>query len=90
MTQDDFRLCPAFPNPFNPTTTLGYALPEVTFISLRVFDLLGREVASLANQRQQPGRYDVQFDAQGLPSGVYLYKLQAGTFTDVKRMLLLK
>jgi hypothetical protein len=85
-----FALLQNYPNPFNPTTTFRYTLPEDTHVSLRIFDFLGREVTTLVNQYKKAGRYEIQFDASSLASGVYLYKIRAGAFTDMKRMLVLK
>lgn len=87
---DRFALMQNFPNPFNPTTVLAYSLPEDVHVSLSVFDVLGREVLKLVDQFQKAGRYTATLDAGQLASGVYIYRIQAGTFTDVKRMLLLK
>jgi hypothetical protein len=89
---DRFHLDQNYPNPFNPTTTIRYAIPAGTNgrASLRVYDLLGREVATLVNEVKQPGTYAVQFDARRLASGVYFYRLQAGAFVDVKKMLLVR
>lgn len=85
-----FELAQNYPNPFNPTTTLSYALARDVHVSLRVFDVLGRVVLDLVDQDQKAGRYELQIDALHLASGIYIYKLQAGPFTDSKRMLLLK
>ncbi len=92
-----------YPNPFNPSTTIKYTIPtppassplakgrtEVGFVSLKVYDVLGKEIKTLVNQRQYPGNYSVTFNAAGLPSGVYIYKLQAGNFEMNKKMLILK
>jgi hypothetical protein len=79
-----------FPNPFNPSTQIRYQLPENSFVNLIVYNSLGQEVAELVNQRQLSGKYSVQFKANGLPSGVYIYKLQAGEFFSVKKMILTK
>jgi len=86
----EYRLEQNYPDPFNPVTTIRYALPEGVFVRLSVFNLLGQEVRTLVNDIQGPGYKSVSFDAGGLPSGVYTYRISAGTFTDVKRMLLLK
>jgi hypothetical protein len=98
----DFRLEQNYPNPFNPTTTIRYSLPSVSssgdkgragegsHVRLKVYDMVGREVATLVNEVKQPGRYEVTFDAEGLASGVYLYRLQAGEFTQTKRMVLMR
>ena len=87
---DHFVLFQNYPNPFNPTTMISYQLPANSFVTLKVYDVLGREVEALVNGRQSAGSHSVQFDAAGLPSGVYFYRLEAGNFTETKRMLLLK
>jgi hypothetical protein len=79
-----------YPNPFNPETTVEFRLQKTAYVSLRVFDLLGREVAVLVNDIKPAGVYSVRFSAEGLASGVYFYRLQAGTFFDTRRMLLTK
>jgi hypothetical protein len=83
-----------YPNPFNPSTTIGYSVPAVggqpPIITLKVYDLLGREVAVLLNEKKGPGTYEVQFDASRLASGVYLYRLQGGGFVQTKRLVLLR
>ncbi len=79
-----------FPNPFNPSTTIQYALPLATHVKLTIHDILGREVATLVNEEQSAGWKDVHFNASNLSSGVYFYKLQAGTFIGVKKLLLTK
>ncbi len=87
-----FILYNNYPNPFNPSTVISYQLPIISNVSLKVFDILGNEVSTLINQQQQPGEYEVSFDAGklGLSSGVYFYKLSAGDFIQVKSMVLLK
>jgi hypothetical protein len=79
-----------FPNPFNPNTIINYQLPISNFVSLKVYDALGKEVATLVNQKQNSGSYEVEFNGEGLPSGIYFYKLEAGDFVETKRMILLK
>jgi hypothetical protein len=79
-----------YPNPFNPTTTISYQIPVSSHVILKIFDILGREVATLMNQRKDAGRYSVQWDATRFPSGVYFNTLQAGEYRDTKRMMLLK
>ncbi len=79
-----------YPNPFNPNTKIGFSIPVGGFASLRIYDLLGREAATLVNEMFTAGTYEVTFDGSNLASGVYFYKLQAGSYTSVKRMLLLR
>ena len=79
-----------YPNPFNPSTTIKYALPSATMARLSVYDMLGREVSVLVNEGREAGVHEVRFDASGLSSGVYFYRLQAGDFTQTKRLLLLR
>ncbi len=98
----EFTLSQNYPNPFNPTTTIKYSIPNIGGVetlftesgghatSLRVYDILGEEVATLVNEKQTPGDYAVQFDAGDLPSGVYFYTLRVGGFVSAKKMLLLK
>jgi hypothetical protein len=87
---NSYNLGQNYPNPFNPTTLINYNLPVNGFVTLKVFDVLGREVAELVNAEQKAGRYEVQFDGTKLSSGVYFYTLRAGDFTDTKKMLLVK
>ena len=79
-----------YPNPFNPTTTISYEIPDAGFVSLKIYNTLGQEVATLANENIRAGHYDVVWNAANLPSGVYFYKLQAGNFVKTKKMLLAK
>ena len=85
-----FSLEQNYPNPFNPVTTIAYSLPVSQHVTVTVFDALGREVATLVNGQKTPGRHEVVFDASTLPSGVYLYRLQAGPYTETKKLLLAK
>jgi photosystem II stability/assembly factor-like uncharacterized protein len=89
-----YQLSQNYPNPFNPTTTIEYQIPNFEYISLRIFDILGREIKTLVNEYQAPGNYKIFFDANStalkLSSGVYYYRLQAGNNIETKRMLLLK
>lgn len=81
------------PNPFNPTTVISYQLSVAGSVELKIFDLLGREVAMLVNEEKSAGAYSITWDASasgGLPSGVYFYRLQSGTFTETKKLLLLR
>jgi len=86
----EFRLEQNYPNPFNPSTTIRYQIPINSHVSLKVYDVLGNEVATLVDEYREAGRYEVEFNAKGLASGVYFYKLQAGIFVETKKMLLVK
>ncbi|MXZ05127.1 MAG: T9SS type A sorting domain-containing protein [Rhodothermaceae bacterium] len=77
-----------YPNPFNPSTTIRYAVEEATSVRLRVFDVGGREVAQLVNETKSPGVYETKFEADNLPSGIYLYRLEAGEFSETRSMIL--
>jgi len=79
-----------YPNPFNPSTTISFSLPHATYVSLKVFDILGREAATLVNGFTTAGAHEVQFDGTNLASGVYLYKLMGSDFAQVKKMTLMK
>lgn len=86
----NFVLYQNFPNPFNPSTTIRYSLPISTFVSLRLYGVLGNEIATLIDNFQRAGNHSVEFDATYLSSGVYFYRLQAGGFTDTKKLIFLK
>ena len=85
-----FALSQNYPNPFNPTTVISYELPQFSHVSLRVFDVLGRELAVLVNGFEEPGRKKVEFRGAHLKSGVYFYRLEAGSSTETRRSVLLK
>ncbi len=85
-----FALHQNYPNPFNPTTMIRYELTEASPVKLQVFDMLGRVVATVVNERRDAGIYEVPFNASGLSSGTYFYRLQAGTFIETKKMMLIK
>lgn len=87
---EEFHLYQNYPNPFNPSTVIGYQLPVSGIITLKVYDVLGNEIVILVNEEKQPGNYEVEFDASGLTSGVYFYKIQAGYFTYIKKMVLIR
>jgi photosystem II stability/assembly factor-like uncharacterized protein len=86
----DFALYQNYPNPFNPTTVIKYHLPVATDVKLLVYDILGRKVAVLVNERKNPGRYEATFDARGLSSGVYFYRLEAGSYVQTRKLVLLR
>jgi thermitase len=86
----EYALEANYPNPFNPQTSINYSIKEKGFVSLKVFNTLGEEVASLVDEVQEAGKYSAQFDASHLSSGLYLYRLQTGKFVQTKKMILLK
>jgi hypothetical protein len=87
----NFVLNQNYPNPFNPSTNIEYRIPKSEFVSLKVYDVLGREVHTLVNENQRAGNHSIQFDAGQLASGVYFYILQAGNeFTETKKILLMR
>jgi hypothetical protein len=85
-----FQLAQNFPNPFNPTTTIQFHIPLSSFATLKVYNLLGQEVATLVHEEMESGTYSVSWNAASYSSGLYFYKLQAGEFAETKRMILLK
>jgi len=93
----NYFLSQNYPNPFNPTTVIDYQLPIVGYVTLKVYDILGREI-TLVNEEKIPGNYEVKFDGSNLSSGVYFYRLQAGDpslrsgqgFTETKKLILMK
>ena len=85
-----FNLLQNYPNPYNPTTQIVYQIPKESEVVLRVYDLLGREIAVLVNETKQPGEYSVTFDAKRMATGIYLYELRAGEFRSVKKMMLVR
>lgn len=87
---EQYSLEQNYPNPFNPSTNIGFRISDFGFVSLKVYDVLGKEVAILVNEEKDRGVYTINFDASGLSSGIYFYKLQAGNFVETKKMQLLK
>jgi hypothetical protein len=95
LKPDGFELSQNYPNPFNPTTKIKFTISSVgtslmKFVQLKVYDILGNEVATLVNAEKPAGNYEVEFSASGLTSGIYFYKLQAGSFVETKKMILMK
>lgn len=86
----EFALEQNYPNPFNPTTVIQFSVAEMSNVQLQVFDILGRRVATLVNEVKSPGAYTVNFDARSLSSGTYFYRIEAGDFTAIKKMMLIK
>ena len=85
-----FSLGQNYPNPFNPSTVITYQLPANSFVTLRVYDAVGREVRTLVNERQTTGNHSLTFYAGGLPSGMYFYRLQAGSYVQTKKFVFIK
>ncbi len=90
MLSPEFKLYQNYPNPFNPSTNLPFVIGHSAFVTLKVYDVLGNEVAKLVNGHKPAGKYEINFNAPSLPSGVYFYRINAGNYTAVKKMLLLK
>ncbi len=85
-----FSLSQNYPNPFNPSTRISFSIPQQSNVTLKIYDVLGKEVMTLVNEVKSPGSYEVEFNAANLASGAYFYKIQAGKFNDIKRMVLIK
>jgi hypothetical protein len=85
-----FSLEQNYPNPFNPSTTISYSIPKPSYVELKVFNMLGREISTLVNKEQQAGSYKTQFDGSSLPSGIYVYTIKAGEFRSSKKLMLIK
>ena len=86
----EFALMQNYPNPFNPTTTITYHLPKASNVKLKVYDIIGNEIATLVDEEESAGVYEINFNHNKLASGVYLYKLQAGGFTETRKMILMR
>jgi len=87
---NNFKLDQNYPNPFNPSTMISYSIPQSSFVTLKVYDIIGNEVATLVNETKSAGNYDVRFDASNLSNGVYLYSIKTTNFTSTKKMILVK
>lgn len=90
LITEEFELKQNYPNPFNPSTSIKYAISSRQFVTLKVYNILGDEIATLVNEEKPSGVYDVKFDAASLSSGMYIYKLQAGSFVETKKMILIR
>ncbi|MFX0138729.1 MAG: T9SS type A sorting domain-containing protein, partial [Candidatus Hodarchaeota archaeon] len=87
---EGFKVYQNYPNPFNPSTKISYSVPEAGFVTLKVYDMLGREITTLVNKEKLPGTYEVPFMGKDLSSGIYFYRIEAGKFSETKKMILLK
>ncbi len=86
----EFLLSQNYPNPFNPSTKIRYSVPQSSSVVIKVFDILGNEIETLVNEEKSVGTYELNWNAENLPSGVYFYRLQAGSFVETKKMVLMK
>ena len=86
----DFKLYQNYPNPFNPSTIIKYQIPQSGYVTLKVYDILGKEVESLVNKMMNSGNYEVKFEGSNLTSGIYFYQLKINNYTATKKMMLLK
>jgi len=86
----EYSLFQNYPNPFNPTTTINFTIPKTSFVTLKVYDLLGKEIATLVNEEKHAGSYNIEFNGKDLPSGIYLYRIYAGEYIQTKKMILMK
>jgi hypothetical protein len=86
----EFSLSQNYPNPFNPSTKISFSIPVSELVTLKIFDVLGKEVATLVNEKRDAGSYNIEFNAANLPSGIYMYRIKAGNYVETRRMMLLK
>lgn len=86
----NYSLFQNYPNPFNPSTNIKYQISKNSFVILKVYDLLGREISTLVNELQKAGVYEIQFSNSGLTSGIYFYRMQAGNYSETKKMVYIK
>ncbi|MBI5403409.1 MAG: T9SS type A sorting domain-containing protein [Ignavibacteriae bacterium] len=87
---NEYKLSQNYPNPFNPSTLISYSLPKNGLVSLKVYDILGKEIATLVNENKNVGIYDVRFNADNLSGGVYFYRIMVNNFTETKKFILIK
>jgi hypothetical protein len=90
ITIDSYDLAQNYPNPFNPSTIIKYQIPEDGVVTLKIYDILGKEVTTLVNEQKSVGKYELNFNASNLASGVYIYRIQVNDFTSSRKMMLLK
>jgi len=90
ITPSAFSLSQNYPNPFNPVTKIKYSIPQSSNVIVKVFDVLGNEVATLVNEQKQAGTYELEWNGENVPSGVYFYQIKAGSFIEIKKMILMK
>jgi len=86
----EFLLEQNYPNPFNSTTTIKYSIPQQGLVTIKIYNAIGEEIVTLINKEQPVGNYDVEFNVTSLPSGIYFYRLKAGSFVETKKMVLLR
>jgi len=87
---EEYELSQNYPNPFNPNTTINYSISNPGYVTLKVYDILGKEVTSLVNEEKPAGIYEIEFDGRNLASGIYIYKLSVNNYSDSKKLILLK
>ena len=90
LIPSEFNLSQNYPNPFNPSTIIAYSIPQRSNVSLKIYDVLGKEIATLIDEQKEAGLYEIKFDASKLSSGVYIYSIQAGDFLESRKMILIK
>ena len=90
VVPDNYSLSQNYPNPFNPSSVIRFQIKDSRFVRLKVYNILGKEIADLVNENLKAGIYEVTFDGSKLASGTYIYKIIAGNFSDTKRMLMIK
>ena len=90
LLANDFELKQNYPNPFNPSTRINFAISNASFVNLKVYDVIGNEIATLVSEEKQAGNYEIDFDATGLPGGIYFYQIKSGSFIETRKMTLLK
>lgn len=90
LSPTEFTLLQNYPNPFNPSTTISYTIPKTCLVSIKIYNMLGKEISTLVNEEKPAGNYVVQFDGSKVASGIYFYRMQSGNFTEVKKLVLIK